>query len=78
MPNLISFYRTDSFKGDYLLLGRDARVLDVVRYEHGDEGVIFSDHVQKINRRNEYQARVLVVTERVSTYTQTCIISSSQ
>jgi ribose 5-phosphate isomerase RpiB len=53
----------DSFKGDYLRARNDARLLKLV-YAVGDERVLFSDFVQRIDHNNKYQKRILLITER--------------
>lgn len=57
----------DSFKGDYLKLRDNTRLISII-YTYSDTDIIFSDVVEKMNRHNKIQKRVLVVTNRVSKY----------
>jgi len=53
----------DSFKGDYLRARNDARLLKIV-YAVGDERIVFSDFVQRIDHHNKYQKRILLISDR--------------
>ena len=51
-----------SFKGDYLKLSTNQKILKVLQaYEDGH--IIFSDYVTKLNRYNFKQKRILIITD---------------
>jgi hypothetical protein len=51
-----------SFKGDYLAARNDTAMLRAV-HAVGDEHILFSDYVQRVDRRNKYQRRILLITD---------------
>jgi hypothetical protein len=52
----------DSFKGDYLNFGANAKVIRMLLH-HDDKHVVFSDFVRKVNRRNGTDERVLLLSD---------------
>ena len=51
-----------SFKGDYLAARNDTAMLRAV-HAVGDEHILFSDYVQRVDRHNKYQKRILLITD---------------
>jgi hypothetical protein len=50
------------FKGDYLQLGFNRAIIKIIGAYEDDEKILFSDHVQKVNRYNMKQKRIVVVS----------------
>jgi hypothetical protein len=63
-PTIMQFskFMTDSFDGDYLGLRNNADVYRTV-LSHGDEKLLFSDYVLKVNRSGTRKKRMFLITE---------------